>query len=209
MDRKPTQQPGKAKAAATQAPAPMQASVMAPTARPKVVVPAAEAIKAVALKVEALTPAAPKVAASQAVPVATVPVKVAAKASVTTARPTPSLASAVPETVRVPTAQNMKTSQQKHEQVRESADNFNASADVGMRQAVTGFQALNAQALDLCMNQGKAQINLATALVATKNPGEAAKLTQEFTQTQFKAWKSFGEALLQTLRQSGAGMFKA
>ncbi|MBV1707563.1 MAG: hypothetical protein KGQ37_10195 [Hyphomicrobiales bacterium] len=76
-------------------------------------------------------------------------------------------------------------------------------------EATKGLQALNARAVALWLDQGKGQIQLANALVTSKTPVEAFKLAQDFSQTQFKAWQSFGEAWLETLRQSGASIFKA
>ncbi len=171
-------------------------------AAPKVEAAKAEAPKAAAPKVEAPKAAAPRPVAAKAAPVASAPAKSAAK-------PELSLVAAVPESVRALAAQSLKLSQENYATVRGKAESFNASVDAGMRQAVTGFQSLNSRMIDLCLNQGKAQVQLATALVATKNPAEAVKLAQEFTQSNVKAWQSFGDAWLQMVRQSGTGLFKA
>lgn len=204
MDRKSTKQPGKAKAVATQAPASVTSPVIAPVTKPEIAATVVADGKTVAAKT-----AAPKLAAAPPSPVATALVKPAAKVTVVATKPALFPISAVPETVRALTAQGLASSQQQYVQVRETAENFNASVDARLRKAITGFQTLNAQALDLCLNHGKAQIHLATALAASNNPAEAAKLAQDFTQTQFKAWQSFGEAWLQAVRHSGTGMFKA
>lgn len=168
----------------------------------KAATPIAAAPKVEAAKAEAPKAAAPRPVAAKAAPVASAPAKAAAK-------PELSLVAAVPESVRALAAQSLKLSQENYATVRGKAESFNASVDAGMRQAVTGFQSLNSRMIDLCLNQGKAQVQLATALVATKNPAEAVKLAQEFTQSNVKAWQSFGDAWLQMVRQSGTGLFKA
>ncbi len=184
MERKLTNSAGKAKAAASAAPIVQKTTPPQPKARPTVaakpaIVSAPAPVAAPKLTAAPVVEAAVKVAAPQVAAPKLVEIKTG-PAPVAK----PSVAAAKPEAVR-------------------------AKAATKTVEAAKGLQALNARAVALWLDQGKGQIQLANALASSKTPVEAFKLAQDFSQTQFKAWQSFGEAWLESLRQSGAGIFKA
>ena len=167
-----------------------------PTSKTKITAPSAPVAKLKSVEtpvaVAPVTVAVAPVAAPKSIAIKASEAPAPAKATVSTAKPDLSLVKAAPKAVVAPSAPSPK-----------------AAVDAKKPEAASGFQALNARALTLCMDQGKGQLQLAKALASSKTPAEAFKLAQDFSQSQIKAWQSFSEAWLETLRQSGAGMFRA